>query len=235
VRLPFVRESGAVLTGCSALACGALLAACSGSSAPRVWSDGGGLDAGSDPVTVEPGMDAASQVPSRDSGQPYHPDDPADEPQRDSGSDGAPTGDGDQGPDGPSDGELEWRKANLTEFISYPDPDSDECKYFNGCDYPGYFAAFNGMQQSMAWVEEHNILAVHSRDFDTYEWKTLRIRAEGHEIEAVVYDLCSDNDCNGCCTNNAAETGFLIDMETHTKQRFGVGDGVVEWACVDCD
>jgi hypothetical protein len=222
--------------------CAALLLACSDSTTPS--ADGGALDAGRDPITGEPGMDAGTTPPARDAGDSYDPDDPPGGEQPDGGSDQVPGGDGDgddgdgeepDPPDGPSDDELEWRRANLTEFISYPDPDSDECKYFNGCEYPGYFAAFNGMQQSMDWVDEHNILAVHSRDFDTYVWKTLRIRADGHEIDAVVYDLCSDSDCNGCCTNNASETGFLIDMETHTKQRFGGGDGVVEWACVDCD
>jgi hypothetical protein len=214
---------------------GCLLAACSSTSTPLDASSEAGLDAALDPATGDGAMDSGMPPSTEeDAGAPYHPDDPPSDTPADAGvSD--PGGDGDDQPDGPSDDDLEWRRANLTEFISYPDPGSDECKFFNGCDYPGYFAAFNGQQQSPEWVEEHNIVAVHSRDFDTYVWKTLRIRADGHEIEAVVYDLCSDNDCSGCCTRNASETGFLIDMESHTKQRFGAGDGVVEWACLDCD
>ena len=30
------------------------------------------------------------------------------------------------------------------------------------------------------------------------------------------------------------ETGFLIDIEKYTMQRFGTGDGIVEWTCLDC-
>ena len=58
---------------------------------------------------------------------------------------------------------------------------------------------------------------------------------EGDEIDVTVYDLCSDSDCDGCCSQNAAETGFLVDIEKYTMQRFGHGDGIVEFACVDCD
>ena len=46
---------------------------------------------------------------------------------------------------------------------------------------------------------------------------------------------CSDNDCDGCCTENCKETGFLIDLETHTLEKFGVEQGIVEWACLDCE
>ncbi len=132
------------------------------------------------------------------------------------------------------DGDLVWRAANLTNFTSYPEPGSEECEDFNGCQWAGHFAFVDG-QQSEAWVASHNIAAVHSDDADAYALKTLRVREDGRELDVVVYDMCSDSDCSGCCTRNASETGFLIDLESYTAERFGTWHGVVEWACLDCD
>jgi hypothetical protein len=85
-------------------------------------------------------------------------------------------------------------------------------------------------------VREHNILAVHSKDFAKYKLKTLLLRQGTKQIEAVVYDMCADEDCSGCCTRNAGgDGGFLIDVEKYTMQRFGSGGGVVDWACTNCN
>jgi hypothetical protein len=130
-------------------------------------------------------------------------------------------------------GDLEWHQANLTNFTSYPDPGSDECENYNGCMWAGYFAFVDG-QKSESWVMQHNIAAVHSRDADEYALKTLRLKQGSHQIDVTVYDMCSDSDCDGCCTENASETGFLIDIESYTMERFGSGDGIVDWACLDC-
>ena len=126
-----------------------------------------------------------------------------------------------------------WRRANLTYFTSYPEPGSEECTEFNGCMWAGYFAFVNG-KQSESWVMQHNIAAVHSRDASTYALKTLRVRQGTHQIDVTVYDMCSDSDCDGCCTENASETGFLLDLESYTAERFGTSDGIVEWSCLDC-
>jgi hypothetical protein len=134
---------------------------------------------------------------------------------------------------GGDDDDLEWRQANLTWFTSWPDPGSEECEEYNGCTWAGYFAFVDG-QRSEEWVSQHDIAAVHSRDAGEYALKTLRLRQGGREIDVVVYDMCSDSDCDGCCTRNASETGFLIDLESYTMERFGSGDGIVEWACLDC-
>ena len=137
-------------------------------------------------------------------------------------------------PPPPGDG-LVWKKANLTHFESYPEPGSDECENFNGCMWAGYFAFVDG-KQTENWVMNHNILAVHQKDANTYKLKTLRLKKGGKQIDAVVYDMCADSDCSGCCTQNASGTGFLIDIEKYTKARFGVqGDGTVDWACLDCN
>jgi hypothetical protein len=126
-----------------------------------------------------------------------------------------------------------YRRANLTNFESYPDPDSEECREYNGCTWAGYFAFVNGRKPE-SWVRRNNIIAVHSRDANRYKLKTFRLKKNGRTIDAKVYDMCADSDCNGCCTRNARSTGFLIDIEKYTMQRFGSGSGIVEWTCLDC-
>ncbi|XP_037046948.1 uncharacterized protein LOC119081817 [Bradysia coprophila] len=127
----------------------------------------------------------------------------------------------------------EWNRADLTNYESYPDPNSDECLNYNGCLWAGYFAFVSG-QQPETWVRANNIIAVHSKDAAKYQLKTLRLRQGTNQIDAKVYDMCADSDCNGCCTRNSQNTGFLIDIEKYTKERFGSGSGIVEWKCLDC-
>jgi hypothetical protein len=125
------------------------------------------------------------------------------------------------------------RKANLTWFESYPDPGSEECIKYNGCQWAGQFAAVNGKQPE-SWVKANNICAVHEKDFAKYKLKTLRLVQGNKTIDVKVYDECADSDCDGCCTQNAAGAGFLIDVEKYTAERFGTREGVVEWTCIDC-
>ena len=128
-----------------------------------------------------------------------------------------------------------WNKANLTWYTSWPEPGSEECEDYNGCTWAGWFAGLED-QQTEEWVSEHNIIAIHEKDWDTYKLKTFRLRKNGHTIDAVVYDMCSDSDCDGCCTKNAGKVGFLIDIESYTKARFNnYGSGTVEWTCLDCE
>ena len=128
-----------------------------------------------------------------------------------------------------------WHQANLTWYTSWPEPDSEECIEYNGCTWAGYFAGVED-QMTEEWVSQHNIIAVHEKDWNQYKLKTFRLRMNGSTIDAVVYDMCSDSDCDGCCTENAGEIGFLIDIEKYTRERFdGNGDGVVEWTCLDCE
>jgi hypothetical protein len=129
-----------------------------------------------------------------------------------------------------------WKKANLTNFESYPDPNSDECTKYNGCTWAGQFAFVSG-KQPLSWVKAHNIAAVHQRDANKYKLKTLRLQMSSDQIDVVVYDMCADSDCSGCCTRNANEggIGFLIDIEKYTMQRFHHGEGVVNWQCTNCN
>ena len=131
-----------------------------------------------------------------------------------------------------------WNKAVLTWYISWPDPGSEECIVYNGCEWAGYFAGIDG-QQTEQWVSEHNIISIHEKDWGKYRGKTFRLRQNSNTIDAVVYDMCSDDDCDGCCTKNAGETGFLIDVESYTCERLTGSkegcDGIVEWTCLNCE
>ena len=128
-----------------------------------------------------------------------------------------------------------WNRANLTWYTSWPEPGSEECEDYNGCTWAGWFAGLED-QQTEEWVSEHNIIAIHEKDWDTYKLKTFRLRKGGYTIDAVVYDKCADSDCDGCCTENAGKIGFLIDIESYTRQRFNnYGSGIVEWTCLDCE
>ena len=64
-----------------------------------------------------------------------------------------------------------WNKANLTWYTSWPDPGSEECIEYNGCTWAGYFAGLEN-QQTEEWVREHNIIAVHEKDWGKYKLKT---------------------------------------------------------------
>ena len=131
-----------------------------------------------------------------------------------------------------------WNKAYPTWYISWPDPGSEECVVYNGCEWAGYFAGLED-QQTEQWVSEHNIISIHEKDWDKYKLKTFRLRQNGRTIDAVVYDMCSDSDCDGCCTKNAGNLGFLIDVESYTCERLTGSkegcDGVVEWTCLNCE
>ena len=131
-----------------------------------------------------------------------------------------------------------WNKAYLTWYISWPDPGSEECVVYNGCEWAGYFAGLED-QQTEQWVSEHNIISIHEKDWDKYKLKTFRLRQNGRTLDAVVYDKCADSDCDGCCTQNAGNLGFLIDIESYSCERLAgkkdACDGVVEWVCLDCD
>lgn len=131
-----------------------------------------------------------------------------------------------------------WNKANLTWYISWPDPGSEECVVYNGCEWAGYFAGLPD-QQTEECVSEHNIISIHEKDWGKYKLKTFRLRQNGRTIDATVYDKCADSDCEGCCTKNAGELGFLIDIESYTCERLSGTkdgcDGVIEWTCLDCE
>ncbi len=122
--------------------------------------------------------------------------------------------------------ESQRHTARLTNYESYPKPGSEECIENSGCTWAGQFYGISG-KQSENWVRDHNIVAVHLKDWETLGMKTLRLQQGERTLIVKVYDACSDADCNGCCTANLGGDGYLVDIEKYTMERFGSGDGLV--------
>jgi hypothetical protein len=123
---------------------------------------------------------------------------------------------------------LVWHSARKTNYTSYPDPGSEECIKYNGCTWAGQFAACDSKRPE-AWVKAHNIAAAFP-DFKTLRLHDLCLRKGNKTLVVTVLDACADSDCDGCCTENRGSSEQLIDLESYTDQRWGVPDGLIEWA-----
>ena len=61
-------------------------------------------------------------------------------------------------------------------------------------------------------------------DINAYKNQKIRIDKGSKTVECNVVDTCADADCDGCCTENAGASGYLIDMEYWTVLRdYGEG------------
>jgi hypothetical protein len=124
---------------------------------------------------------------------------------------------------------LVWKSANKTHYTSYPAPGSDECITYNGCFWQGKFnTCGDDLIKSKAWVMSHNIIALFP--LKTYGLHNICIKAGGKTLEVTAYDTCGDSDCDGCCTANKGRADALVDIESYTDKKFGVGDGAIQWA-----
>lgn len=123
---------------------------------------------------------------------------------------------------------LVWKTANKTNYTSHPDPGSEECIVYSGCEWAGQFAACDDTKPE-AWVSSHNIVAAFP-DFNSLELHDLCLRKGSKTIVVTVLDTCGDSDCDGCCTKNKGSAQQLIDVESYTNARWGVADGPIEWA-----
>ena len=123
---------------------------------------------------------------------------------------------------------LVWKTANKTEFTSYPDPGSEECIKYSGCQYEGMFAGC-GPTMPLSWVQSHDIVSVFP-DFATLKHRDLCLKSGSKTMVVLVIDTCADSDCSGCCTQNKGSANELIDIESFTAARFGVSDGPIQWA-----
>eukprot|EP00978_Attheya_sp_CCMP212_P042752 scaffold266166_cov63-Attheya_sp.AAC.2 len=138
----------------------------------------------------------------------------------------------------------EWTQASWTHYTSYapccedspnydPSADRDECDIYSACDYTGDFAYVG--HKSFDWVNSTNIIAFFSTkgNNESFGNKMIRVSAAGKTVEALVADTCGDNDCNGCCTENASPSGYLVDMEYWTVvKNFGnidAAEGQICW------
>lgn len=123
---------------------------------------------------------------------------------------------------------LTWKSARKTWYTSYPDPGSEECIAYNGCTWAGQFSACEGKKPE-AWVSAHNIVAAFP-DYDTLALHDLCLKSGDKTLVVTVLDTCGDDDCDGCCTQNKGNADQLIDLESYTNDRFGVEDGIIQWA-----
>jgi hypothetical protein len=115
------------------------------------------------------------------------------------------------------------RKCTLSMYNSFPPPGSPEWSDYDGQKYLG---CFHGLPKckTQSWVKNHNIAAVHSKDFAAYKNKWLLVVdvATARALMVKVIDSCSDADTpNNDCTRNRkwGGNGFLVDIEYHTAQR----------------
>jgi len=123
---------------------------------------------------------------------------------------------------------LTWKTARKTWYTSYPDPGSEECVAYNGCEWAGQFSACDDKKPE-AWVKSHNIVAAFP-DFDTLALHDLCLKSGDKTLVVTVLDTCGDSDCDGCCTENKGNADELIDLESYTNERFGIEDGQIQWA-----
>jgi len=152
-------------------------------------------------------------------------------------------------PQAPANCPTGWKSASWTWFQSYapcckdspnydPDYPTLECDLYSACRYLGQFAYSSGTRD-YDYVSKNNIIAFFSTHGDnkSYGNKQIKIKAGSKTITASVLDTCGDSDCDGCCSKNAAPSGYLVDMESHTVERyFGSLDeayGEVCWKLVD--
>jgi hypothetical protein len=124
---------------------------------------------------------------------------------------------------------LVWKTANKTNYTSYPVPGSAECIQYNGCFWQGKFNTCGDyLVKSKAWVMTHNIVALFP--LGNLGLHNLCIKSGTKTLEVTAYDTCGDSDCGGCCTANRKGADALIDIESYTNKKFGVGDGRIMWA-----
>jgi hypothetical protein len=142
------------------------------------------------------------------------------------GTGGAGSG-GASGTDCASTPGLTWKTARKSWYTSYPAPGSKECIVYSGCQYQGMFQACSGVK-SKAWVMSHNIAAFFP--LGNMSLHDICIKAAGKSMIVTVYDTCGDSDCNGCCTKNKGNNDALVDLESFTNMRWGMDDGVLQWA-----
>lgn len=65
--------------------------------------------------------------------------------------------------------------------------------------------------------------------------QTFLITQGRRRIRAKVCDICSNDDCDNCCSENIGDKDLLIDMEANMLERFGGnGAGTVTWTCINC-
>jgi hypothetical protein len=128
-----------------------------------------------------------------------------------------------------------------------------ECVFANGCAHqgnlPGYYTDDNVRGHvSLEFLQTHNTIAFFDKSDPNgqfwrqrYAAKTIHLikqyKGQTYEFDAVIANTCADSDCGGCCSRNAGNLGYLVDMEYYTvMNNFGTLDaanGEISFYIVD--
>ena len=122
---------------------------------------------------------------------------------------------------------LVWHRGRKTTYTSYPEPGSEECVDYSGCDYQGLFAACTRTMPE-TWVAAHDLVALFP--LGELALHDLCLRSGDRSMRVTVVDTCADTDCDGCCSENRGDADALVDIESYTNARWGLDDGPLEWA-----
>lgn len=85
---------------------------------------------------------------------------------------------------GPLSCDSRWYGARLTNYESYPAPGSEECVANNGCAWAGQFFGLAEVYDE-EWVADHNIVAVHLKDWEWLGMKVLDLRQGNNELRVL--------------------------------------------------
>lgn len=109
-----------------------------------------------------------------------------------------------------------------------PDYDSscskDECANYSGCKYGGDFAHVS--HKSPKYVRDNNIIAFyvnpakHAGEKNSdYANKKIKLMHGTKKFTVKAIDTCADTDCGNCCSTNAGDAGYLVDLEHYALVR----------------
>jgi hypothetical protein len=116
-----------------------------------------------------------------------------------------------------------------------------ECVFANGCAHTGNLPAYytddnTAGHVSLGFVQTNNLIAFFDKNDpngvfwrERYAGKTIHLikqyNGRTYEFNAVIANTCADSDCGGCCSRNAGDLGYLVDMEYYTVlNNFGTLD-----------
>lgn len=116
---------------------------------------------------------------------------------------------------------------------------TEECDLYSACEYTGLFAALNGVQP-IEFVQNHSLVAFFNRSdanntefYTNYANKNVTLVYNDTLVfRAEIVDMCGNTDCNGCCSANSAPSGYLVDLEFYTAQRY-FGDVALAAGSID--
>ncbi|KAG2485983.1 hypothetical protein HYH03_015306 [Edaphochlamys debaryana] len=132
-----------------------------------------------------------------------------------------------------------WSPAVGTPYDAWPKPGTKECVQYSGCKWAGMFNSIDGggsepgsCRNGAQWldggmgdmacripeslVRSWSMAATYDRD-RALLGRRLEVMVEGAPERSVVVevmDVCSDDDCDGCCRDNTGDGRWrLIDLE----------------------